>query len=917
MSAVPEPALPGRRAACAALDELLAVARGGRSAILVLRGAAGAGKTALLDRAEARAAGWCVLRAAGVASELELAYSGVHQLCAPLADRLGQLPEPQQDALRVAFGLAGGPPPDPFLVALAVLTLLRDAAADQPVAGLVDDAEALDGPSRQVLAFVARRLHADRVALVLAAGEELDDAQLDALPQLRIGPLDDDEACAVLLAATHGRLDEQVLDRIVAEARGNPQALLELPRNLTPAELAGGFGVAPTTPLPRRVEERFVQRLRRLPAGAQRLVLLAAAEPVGDPTLLWRAAPGLAIEPGAATAAEAEGLVEFGERVRFPRPLARCAIYRAAPLRDRQAAHLALAEAIAPGVDPDRRAWHLAQATVEADEDLARELERLAPRAHRRGGVAATAAFLDRATQLTPDPQRRAARALAAAQAMLEAATPERAGQLLDVAALGPLGEALQARLALVRAQIGFERTRDGDAVRLLADAAGRLAALDPPRAREAYLEAFGAAMFAGRLSSTALAEVAEAARQAPAAPQPPRARDLLLDGLVARTIDGYDAAVRPMRQALDAFRRHPGPDRWLSLACRVAPDVWDDEAWYELAERSVALARANDTIALLPVAATYLAACLVHAGRFDEAAALIDEADTLARTAGTRPFVYVSIVLAAWRGDAHATARLVDGVVAGAPEHGEGRTIGLGEYASAVLHNGRGEYHDALGAAQRGAAYDDVVLQGWSLAELVEAAARAERPDLAAEALQRLAARTGPAGTDWARGVEAGARALLAEGAQAEAHHRAAIAHLGRTRVVLALGRAHLRYGEWLRRERRRAEAREHLRRAHEILAGAGAEAFAERAARELRATGENVRRRVSETLDDLTPQEEQIARLARAGDTNAEIAAQLFISPRTVEWHLRQVFLKLGIRSRRDLRSALADDISPTPRG
>jgi DNA-binding CsgD family transcriptional regulator len=385
----------------------------------------------------------------------------------------------------------------------------------------------------------------------------------------------------------------------------------------------------------------------------------------------------------------------------------------------------------------------------------------------------------------------------------------------------------------------------------------------------------------------------------------------------VTRTIDGYDAGVPALRRALDAFRRHPGPDRWLTLACRVAPDVWDDEAWYELAERSVTLARANDTLALLPVAATYLAAVQVHAGRFDVATALVDEVDMLARTAGTRPFVHVSIVLAGWRGDVHATARLLEDVVGGAPEHGEGRTIGLGEYASAVLHNGRGEYHDALGAAQRGAAYDDVALQGWSLAELVEAAVRAERPDLAHDALQRLAARTGPAGTDWARGVEAGARALLAEGAQAEAQYRAAIAPLERTRVVLACGRAHLLYGEWLRRQRRRAEAREHLRRAHEILAGAGAEAFAERAARELRATGENVRRRVSETLDDLTPQEAQIARLARAGDTNAEIAAQLFISPRTVEWHLRQVFLKLGIRSRRDLRSALADDASPTPRG
>jgi DNA-binding CsgD family transcriptional regulator len=642
-----------------------------------------------------------------------------------------------------------------------------------------------------------------------------------------------------------------------------------------------------------------------------RLLLTAAAEPIGDPTLLWRAAARLGIGADAAGPAETAGLIELGARVRFRHPLVRAAAYRAAPSPDRRAVHRALAEATDPATDPDRRAWHRAHAAAGPSETVAEELERSADRAQARGGMAAAAAFLERATELTPDPARRGERALAAAQAKFDAAAPDAAFALLATAEMGSLDELQRARLERLRARIMFARTRGRDAPHLLLDAARRLAPLDAESARETYLEALGAAIFTGRLSSGGVQELAQAARSAPAAPQPPRPIDLLLDGLSTRFTDGYAAGVVPLRRALQAFLQEPdgseGDLRWLWLACRVAPDLWDDESWHELATRELRLARDAGALSVVPIGATYRAGVHVHAGEFAAASALIEEADAITAATGDSPFSYTALVLAAWRGQEAAALELIDAGARDAAARGEGRAITMADYATALLYNGLGRYEAALAAAERACAHDDLGLFGWALIELVEAGARSGDHDAAGRALGQLAERTDVAGTNWALGIQARSRALLSDGQAAERLYREAITRLECSRIVVHLARAHLVYGEWLRREHRRLDAREQLRAADELFSQIGAEAFAGRTQRELAATGETVRRRRAETLDELTPQEAQIARLAAEGLTNPEIGARLFISPRTVEYHLRKVFSKLAVSSRRQLRDAV----------
>jgi DNA-binding CsgD family transcriptional regulator len=816
----------------------------------------------------------------------------------------------------VAFGLAEGGAPDRFLVALAVLSLFSEVAEERPLVCLVDDAHWLDRASAQALAFAARRLLAEPVALVFAVRELTEESELRGLPELPVVGVGDDDARSLLQSAIPGRLDERVLDRIVAEARGNPLALLELPRGLPPAELAGGFGLPDAPPLASRIEQSFLFRLDGLPLDSRRLMLVAAAEPLGDPALLRRAATNLGIGVGAATPAERAGLIELGARVRFRHPLVRSAIYRAAALPERQLVHRALAEATDAELDPDRRAWHRAHASAEPDETVAAELELSAGRARARGGAAAAAAFLERATDLTPDPARRGVRALAAGQAKFDAAAPDAAYELLASAELAPIGELQRAQLQRLRARIAFARRRGSDAPPLLLDAARRLAPLDPALARETYLEAVGAAMFAGRLSrGCGEREVAEAARAAPPASIPPRAIDLLLDGLAVRLTDGYAAAVPPLKRALHAFRQEdrPGEDdtRWLWLACRVTPDLWDDDAWHDLATRGVTLAREAGALSFLAIPLVYRAGVAVHTGEFAAASALIAEADAITQVTGNAPMVYTALALAAWRGQQAQATELIEAATNDAIPRGEGRAIAMAEHASAVLYNGLGRYEAALAAAKRACAYDDQGLYGWSLPELVEGAARSAEPEVADAAARRLEERARAAGTDWALGIAARSRALLSEGADAEGLFQEAIERLARTRVAVHLARAQLLYGEWLRREHRRVDARAHLRVAHDMFAGFGAEAFAERARRELLATGETVRKRTVQTVDELTAQEAQIAQLARDGQTNPQIGAQLFISPRTVEWHLGRVFAKLDISSRRELRDALPDRV------
>jgi DNA-binding CsgD family transcriptional regulator len=908
--------LRGRRDECAVLDRALADARSGQSQVLVLRGEAGVGKSALLDHLVENAGGARIARAAGVESQMELAFAGLHQLCAPMLGHLDRLPDPQHDALAVAFGLSTGSAPDRFLVGLAVLSLLAEVAEDEPLVCVVDDAQWLDQVSAQTLAFVARRLLAERVALVFAARSSVLDPGDDPLVGLRelvVGGLRDDDARALLDSVVLGRVDERVRDRVVAEARGNPLALLELPRGLTAAELAGGFGRPDARPLASKIEQSFLGRIASLPAATRRLLLVAAAEPVGDVALLRRAAELLGIGADAEVAAEAAGLIEFATRVRFRHPLVRSAAYRAADPVERREVHRALAEATDPGSDAERRAWHRAHAAVEPDEDVAGELARCADQAQARGGVAAAAAFLRRATGLTPDPARRGARAVAAAQATFEAGDPDAALELVAAAEMSPLDELQHGSLARLRGQIAFARRRGGEAMPLLLDAAGRLAGVDDGQAREAYLEAIGSAVFAGRLGERgALRKVAEAAHAAPRGPRPPRLVDSLLDGLATRFAEGYVEGAPVLNRALAAFRQQAGGNeddvmRWLWLTWPAAGDMWDDETWHELATHAVRRARETGALNFLPLALTYRAAVHVHAGEFEVAGALVEESNAILEVTGNSHLGYARVLLQAWRGDAAAPAAVEAGVQ-WASTWNEGRAVGA-RYLDAVLYNGFGQYQDALASAEQACEHDDLGLFGFAIVELVEAGARAGAPEAAAAAVRQLEERATASGTDWALGVLARSRALLSDGETADRLYREAIEHLARSRVAVYLARTHLVYGEWLRRENRRRDAREQLRTAHEMLRRFGSDAFAERARRELLATGESVRQRTVEARQVLTAQETQIARLAGEGKTNPEIGAELFISPRTVEWHLRKVFSKLGVDSRKKLRTALAD--------
>jgi DNA-binding NarL/FixJ family response regulator len=915
-------ALRGRRIESDALDRLLGSVRHGRSGVLVLRGESGVGKTALLELLVARAASFRIARATGVESEMELAFAGLHQLCASLLNRLEHLPVPQRNAARIAFGLDVGDAPDRFLVGLAVLSLLSAVAEEHALVCIVDDAQWLDRVSAQCLAFVARRLWAERVALVFAVREPSEVPELSGLPELVVRGLGDRDARALLESVLPGRLDERVRDRIVAETHGNPLALLELPRGLTPAQLAGGFGLAGVMPLAGRIEQSFVRRVRALPAKTQRLLLAAAVEPIGDVTLLWRAAERLGIGTDAVTLAEQAGLIEFGPRVTFRHPLVRSAACGAACLRDLQEVHAALAEAIDPKIDPDRRAWHRAHAGTGPDESVAVELERSAARVLARGGAAAAAAFLERATALTPDPARRAGRALAAAQAKLEAAAPEAAAELLAVAAIGPLDDLQFARVERLRAQVRFAEKRGSDAPPLLLHAAMRLGPLDADLAREAYLEALAAAIFAGRLGpGGGLRQVAEAARVAPPRSKPPRAMDLLLEGLTTRFTRGYAAAVVSLSRALDAFARDGvgGTEqmRWLWLACRVAAELWDDQAWHELAERAVGLARDAGALTILPIALTYRAGVHVHAGEFDAAQALIEESQAIIEATGEPPLLYTSLVLSAWRGREAQALQAIETGSRDASARGEGRVLALAECFTAVLYNGLGRYHDALTAAQRACEFDDLGLHGWALIELIEAAARTDAREVASDALRRLEKRTRASGTDWALGIQARSEALVNQDPDAEAYYLKAIERLARCRIAVHLARARLIYGEWLRRSDRRVDARQQLRTAYDAFESFGAQAFAERARRELLATGEQVRPHTPEARDELTAQEALIAQLARDGQTNPEIAGQLFLSPRTVEYHLGKVFAKLNISSRRELRAVLPERSGRRSRG
>jgi len=878
----------------------------------VLRGEAGVGKTVLLEYLVDQAAGCRVLRVGGVQSEMELAFSGLYQLCAPLLERIDHLPSPQRAALRTAFGLRAGEPPDRFLVSLAALGLLAEAAQERPLVCVVDDAQWLDHASAQALAFVARRLVAESVALVFATRGAHEVAELSGLPPLVVEGLPEDAARALLRSVVSGPVDDRVLGRVVAETRGNPLALLELPRGLTAAELSAGFGPPGAQATLDRIEESYRRRLDLLADETQQLVLVASAEPLGDPVLLWRAVEQLGVGVDAAAPAAAVGLLEIGARVRFRHPLVRSAVYWSASAEQRRAVHSALAQATDPESDPDRRAWHRAHAAVGPDEDVAAELEHSAGRAQARGGLAASAAFLERATELTPEPARRGERALAAALARHRAGAPEAAQRLLFLAEAGPLNKLQRAQVDLARAHLVFTVNRGAAAVPLLLSAARQLQPLDAELARDTYLDAFASVLFAGPLAGGGgVREVAEAARAAPPPPQPPRVADLLLDGWATWFLEGHPVAIPALRRALGAFL-DPGLSsqdgiRWLWHAGVTAGDLGEDETWQVLSARHVQLARDAGALSELPLALTARIAAGVLAGELAEAASMLAELAAVTEATGSPVAPYGALLLAAWQGREAETTELAEATTHEMVHRGEGAGLIYSSWAQAVLYNSLGRYEDALAVTTKAASDEYHREMGLPtrglLAELIEAAARTGKAECGAEALQRLTDIGSAGGTDWTLGLQARSRALLGDGAAAETAYREAIDRLGRTRVQGELARAQLVYGEWLRREHRRLDAREPLRTAYDMFAAMGAEAFAQRAARELQATGETARKRTAETTDELTAQESQVVRLVREGHSNQEIAARLFISPRTVEWHLTKIFGKLHVTSRRQL--------------
>jgi DNA-binding CsgD family transcriptional regulator len=896
----------------AALDGLLEGVRSGHSGVLVLLGEPGVGKTALLDYAVESAEGLRIVQVSGVESEMELGFAALHQLCSPMLDELDGLPDPQRTALGVAFGLRDGDAPDRFLIGLAVLSLMSAAAARQPLLCVIDDAQWLDRASSQVLAFVARRLLAEPVGLLAAARGQGSD--FTDLPELTVKGLPPEAARQLLRSVIREPLDERVRERIITESGGNPLALLELPRDQARTELGVGFELPPGSPAVwQRIEDSYLQRLNDLPGAARQFLLLAAAEPTGDPVLLWRAAERLGIGPEAAQAAIATGFLAIGLRVSFRHPLARSAAYRVAARspEELQAAHAALADATDPEADPERRAWHRAQAIAEPDEQAADALERWAGRVQARGGPAKAAAFLERSAALTPDPGRRAERALAAAQATYQAGALDAALALLAAAEAGPLDELRAAQADLLRGQIAFAANWGSDALPLLLKAARRLEKLDPRLARDTYLEALAAAMFVAGMTPGGLQGVARAVREAPPAPHPPRAADLLLDGLALLVTEGYAAGVPALREALAAFCgdaiTREEELHWVWLACQAAGFVCDYRSWQVLSSRQVALARETGSLSALATAYHFRAGGLLVAGDLAEAEAMVAEYASISSAIGVSITPYAALGIAAYRGREAEFTALGEAAWKDAERRGEGEGLTLVHYATAYICNSLGRYADALAAAER-ATEDLSALWSakWALIELIEAAERSGERERATEALARLAGITSACGTDWALGLEARCRALVSDGDAAGGCYREAIERLSRDGERTEAARAQLLYGEWLRRNQRIREGREQLRAAYEAFDAMGAEAFAERARIELRASGGSARKRPSQR-DDLTAQEALIARLASDGASNPEIAAQLFLSPATVAYHLRKVFTKLGIGSRSQLASAL----------
>jgi DNA-binding CsgD family transcriptional regulator len=908
----PNRPLLGRRRECETLDHMLQGARAGVSGVLVVRGEAGIGKTALLDYAVDSASDYRVIRVVGVESETELAFAALHQLCLPLLDQLDRLPSPQRNALATVFGLSAGVVNERLLVSLGVLNLLSQVSDQQPLLCVIDDAQWLDHASAQTLGFVARRLMADSVGMVIAARAL--GVEFHGIPELEVGGLRDRDARALLESVVRGPLDAMVRDQIVAESRGNPLALLELPGGLSQANLAGGYGLLSPILISGGVEERFERRIVDLPVPTQLLVLVAAADSVGNPAVVWQAAARLGISKDALAPAEQAGLIEIESRVQFRHPSVRSAVYRSASVDNRRRAHQALAEVTDPEVDPDRRAWHWSQAAVGLDDELAAELEHSASRAQDRGGMAAAAAFLEQSAKFTAEPALRSARTLAAADYNVQAGAFDRALEQLAAVESGTLDDFGRAKVELLRSQIASSSGDADEAAARLFQAASRLESFDVTLCRDTYLHACHASIFAGNLAQAApLETVSLAAKAAPRPTGAARPADLLLDGLTLLVTEGATSAAPLLAETINIFARQDiAAEQLLQFgiaAGTVATTLWDYEGWIAVVTRQVELVRDSGAFALLPVVLTSYAMISVQRGDFERAESMFAEVQAVVDATGSRFVPYGPTWLAALRGHEEVAFELIDVARKEAFARGEGHGVQWTHWLTAVLCNGLGRYEEAVTAAQLAVDVNaKLFLQNWALVELVEAAARCQMRDVADDALERLTKATGVVVSDWAMGVEARSRAFLNEGTLAEGFYQEAITRLGRTVFRCELARAHLSYGEWLRRARRRIDAREQLQVAYEMFVSMGASAFAERTRIELLATGATVRQRVPGAAKDLTAQEAQVCRLAAEGATNGEIAARLFVSPSTVEYHLRKAFRKLGISRRRQLATRLA---------
>jgi DNA-binding CsgD family transcriptional regulator len=902
----------GRTSERRRIDQALTQARDGQSAVLVMRGEPGVGKTALLRYAARQASGLRVAHVDGIQAEIELPFSGIHRLCAPSFDALGELPELQQSALRVALGVSSGDAPDEFLVAVAVLNLLATTAVQRPLLCLVDDAQWLDVTSLRMLGFVARRLGADAVAMIFAVREPATTAALAGLPELLVEGLDAPDAHALLSRALPGLLNKHVRDRIVGETRGNPLALLELSRTMSPAERAGGYAPAAVDDLAGELMHEYQRRVSLLEERTQFLMLLAAAEPLGDAALLWRAADRASIQPSALIPATDAGLLEIDDHVRFHHPLVRAAVYRAASPDERRRAHYALAEASDPDLAADSRAWHRALASDGADEVVAADLERTAGRALGRGGLAAAAALLERAVILTPDTTLQARRALAAADASFQAGDFQTAQRLLAVAQSGPLDDLQRAQAALLRGHAAAVARYGNDAAALLLDAAKQLEPFDLSLARRAYLTAWSAAVNAHHLGGRdVLLEISGAIQALPSLPRDPHPLDLATDAFALLISQGHLAAMPILQRAAEAVLQLPVEDvlRWGWQMGGVRSAIWDDEA-IAVYERQARLVREAGALAELPIHLQALALERAWRGDLPGARQLVAEADTISVAIGNQVPPFALLRILALEGREDEASPLIEAIVLEGTRQGQGIGVMVAHWAAAVLHNGLGNYERAQAAAQ------EVVTKGilpwlvmWASSELVEAAARVGDLRIAQDALGGLIATTQPASSYLARGVEARCRALLA-GDDAEGLYREAVEQLGRSGNRTELARAHLVFGEWLLSQDRLAEARERLRTAEDLFADIGMEAFADRARGASIAAGAKPRSRPLDTREELTPQEAQISRLARDGLTNAQIGTQLFLSPRTVEWHLHKAFGKLHVDSRDALVGVLPAD-------